>query len=194
MSREGSGGDKQIERASFAIAARTNGAPWLICRKWRAAWPLSAIVPIACRSTGKGDAKYQAFNHTCEACPAKPKCCPRADCPKITREEHENASDVARTIRKTAQYKVSSLPPPKTIGNWPRSFLRRSKREEPEKKVAQTLFRELRSAHATLCFFNRIASFETFAAICGKVRYGTLSNFGSVFDLKVTVVRRATLA
>ncbi len=58
--------------------------------------------------TGKGVAKYQALKHTCQACPSKPKCCPNADCRKITREEHENARDVARAIRKTDQYKVSA--------------------------------------------------------------------------------------
>lgn len=57
--------------------------------------------------TGKGVAKYQALKHTCQACPSKPKCCPKADCRKITREEHEDARDVARAIRKTKQYKVS---------------------------------------------------------------------------------------
>ena len=58
--------------------------------------------------TGKGVAKYQALKHTCLACPSKPKCCPRADARRITREEHEDARDVARAIRKTRQYKVSS--------------------------------------------------------------------------------------
>lgn len=58
--------------------------------------------------TGKGVAKYQALKHTCQACPSKPKCCPKADARKITREEHEDARDVARAIRKTRQYKVSS--------------------------------------------------------------------------------------
>ncbi|MEL6954991.1 MAG: IS1182 family transposase [Pseudomonadota bacterium] len=58
--------------------------------------------------TGKGVAKYQALKHTCQACPSKMKCCPKADARKITREEHEDARDVARAIRKTKQYKVSS--------------------------------------------------------------------------------------
>lgn len=60
------------------------------------------------RPTGKGVAKYQALKHTCQACPSKAKCCPNADARKITREEHEDARDVARTIRKTTQYKVSA--------------------------------------------------------------------------------------
>ena len=58
--------------------------------------------------TGKGVAKYQALKHTCQACPSKMKCCPNADARKITREEHEDARDAARAIRKTKQYKVSS--------------------------------------------------------------------------------------
>jgi len=41
--------------------------------------------------TGKGVAKYQALKHTCQACPSKMKCCPKADARKITREEHEDA-------------------------------------------------------------------------------------------------------
>ena len=58
--------------------------------------------------TGKGVAKYQALKHTCQPCPSKMKCCPNADARKITREEHEDARDVARAIRKTRQYKISS--------------------------------------------------------------------------------------
>lgn len=58
--------------------------------------------------TGKGVAKYQALKHTCQACPSKPKCCPNADARKITREEHEDARDIARAIRTTEQYAVSS--------------------------------------------------------------------------------------
>jgi len=30
--------------------------------------------------TGKGVAKYQALKHTCQACPSKLKCCPKAAC------------------------------------------------------------------------------------------------------------------
>ena len=40
--------------------------------------------------------------------PVKEQLLPEGDARKITREEHEDARDVARTIRKTAQYKVSS--------------------------------------------------------------------------------------
>ena len=58
--------------------------------------------------TGKGVARYRALKETCQVCPSKSKCCPKADARKITREEHEDARDVARAIRKTPQYKVSS--------------------------------------------------------------------------------------
>jgi hypothetical protein len=57
--------------------------------------------------TGKGVAKYQALKHTCQACPSKAKCCPNADARKITREEHEDARQVARDIAKTKQYVIS---------------------------------------------------------------------------------------
>ena len=59
------------------------------------------------KPTGKGVAKYQALKHTFQACPSKMKCCPKADARKITREEHENARQVARDIAKTKQYVVS---------------------------------------------------------------------------------------
>jgi len=58
--------------------------------------------------SGKGVAKYQALKHTCQACLSKPNCCPNADARKITREEHEDARDIARAIAKTHQYKVSA--------------------------------------------------------------------------------------
>jgi len=57
--------------------------------------------------TGKGVAKYQALKQTCQACPSKMKCCPNADTRKITREEHEDARQVARDIAKTKQYVIS---------------------------------------------------------------------------------------
>lgn len=44
------------------------------------------------RPTGTGVAKYQALKLTCQACPSKPKCCPKADARKITCEEHEDAA------------------------------------------------------------------------------------------------------
>jgi transposase len=57
--------------------------------------------------SGKGVAKYQALKHTCQACPSKMKCCPKAYARKITREEHEDARQVARDISKTKQYAIS---------------------------------------------------------------------------------------
>ena len=57
--------------------------------------------------TGKGVSKYQALKLTCQACPLKPKCCPNADVRKITREEHEDARQVARDIAKTRHYVIS---------------------------------------------------------------------------------------
>ena len=57
--------------------------------------------------TGKGVAKYQALKLTCQACPSKQKCCPNADARKITREEREDARQMARDIAKTRQYGIS---------------------------------------------------------------------------------------
>jgi hypothetical protein len=59
------------------------------------------------KPTGKGVAKYQALKHTCQACPSKMRCCPKPDARKITREEHEDARQVARDIAKTKQYAIS---------------------------------------------------------------------------------------
>ena len=56
---------------------------------------------------GKGVAKYRALKLTCQVCPSKAKCCPNADFRSITREEHEDARQVARDISKTKQYAVS---------------------------------------------------------------------------------------
>ena len=57
--------------------------------------------------TGKGTARYRALKEVCQACPSKQTCCPNADARKITREEHEDARQVARDIAKTEQYAVS---------------------------------------------------------------------------------------
>ena len=57
--------------------------------------------------TGKGTARYQALKEVCQACPSKAKCCPNADAGKITREEHEDARQVARDIAKTEHYVIS---------------------------------------------------------------------------------------
>ncbi len=57
--------------------------------------------------TGKGAAKYRALKLTCQVCPSKSKCCPNADARAITREEHEDARDVARALAKTRQYEIA---------------------------------------------------------------------------------------
>ncbi|MCW2305523.1 hypothetical protein M2324_003949 [Rhodovulum sulfidophilum] len=57
--------------------------------------------------TGKGTARYRALKEVCQACPSKAMCCPNADARKITREEHEDARQVAREIAKTEQYVIS---------------------------------------------------------------------------------------
>jgi transposase len=57
--------------------------------------------------TGKGVAKYRALKLTCQACPSKPRCCPNMEFRSITREEHEDARQVARDIARTEQYAVS---------------------------------------------------------------------------------------
>lgn len=54
-----------------------------------------------------GRRKYRALKSDCDACPSKHLCCPRADARYVTREEHEDARDVARTNRETKAYKVS---------------------------------------------------------------------------------------
>jgi transposase len=54
-----------------------------------------------------GRRKYRALKSDCDACPSKQLCCPKADARYVTREEHEDARDVARTCRTTKAYKVS---------------------------------------------------------------------------------------
>ncbi len=57
--------------------------------------------------TGKGVAKYRGLKNTCQTCPSKQRCCPNMDFRSITREEHEDARQVARDIAKTRQYDIS---------------------------------------------------------------------------------------
>ncbi|SHK14049.1 hypothetical protein SAMN05444000_12011 [Shimia gijangensis] len=52
--------------------------------------------------TGKGTARCCALKDVCQACPSKRKCCPNADAHKITREEREDARQVARDLVKTS--------------------------------------------------------------------------------------------
>jgi hypothetical protein len=58
--------------------------------------------------TSEGRARYRALKLTCQACPSKAKCCPNADARTITREEHEDARQIARDIAATEQYAVST--------------------------------------------------------------------------------------
>lgn len=51
---------------------------------------------------GKGVGKYQALRQICQVCLSKMKCCPKADARKITREEHQDARQVACDIHAPA--------------------------------------------------------------------------------------------
>lgn len=57
--------------------------------------------------TGKGTARYRALKELCQVCPCKQKCCPNADARKITREEHEDARQVARDLAKTEECQIA---------------------------------------------------------------------------------------
>ena len=57
--------------------------------------------------TSEGTARYRAIKEVCQISPSKAKCCPNADARKITREETEDAGQVARDIAKTKQYAIS---------------------------------------------------------------------------------------
>ncbi|MGB3315298.1 MAG: IS1182 family transposase [Albidovulum sp.] len=54
-----------------------------------------------------GRRKYRALKSDCDACPSKHLCCPKVDARSVTREEHEDAREVARACRTTKAYKVS---------------------------------------------------------------------------------------
>ncbi|WP_338551221.1 IS1182 family transposase [Roseovarius phycicola] len=55
----------------------------------------------------RGTRKYRALKSDCQSCPSKEKCCPNAACRSVSREEHEDARDFARSSRKSKAYKVS---------------------------------------------------------------------------------------
>lgn len=55
----------------------------------------------------EGRKKYRALKATCQVCPSKEICCPKADARYVTREPHEEAREFARACRKTKAYKVS---------------------------------------------------------------------------------------
>ena len=79
-----------------------------ICPEGEPSNSSAATIPIrTVAHLGKGSPSIKALKHTCQACPSKMKCCPKADARKITREEHEDARQVARDIAKTKQYAIS---------------------------------------------------------------------------------------
>ena len=57
--------------------------------------------------TGKGTARYRALKEVCQVCPSKQKCCPNAEARKITREEREDARQVARDLANTEEYQIA---------------------------------------------------------------------------------------
>ena len=60
--------------------------------------------------TGKGTARYRALKEVCPACPSKAMCCPNAAARQISREEHEDARQVAREIDQTRQSYIPMTP------------------------------------------------------------------------------------
>ncbi|MGX0974797.1 hypothetical protein ACSSVY_000493 [Roseovarius sp. MBR-51] len=54
-----------------------------------------------------GRKRCRALNATCQACPSKEVCCPKAEARYVNRETHEEAREFARECRKTKAYKVS---------------------------------------------------------------------------------------
>lgn len=58
------------------------------------------------KNTG-GRKKYRALKATCQICPSREICCPKAEARYVTREPHEEAREFARECRKTKAYKVS---------------------------------------------------------------------------------------
>ena len=47
------------------------------------------------------------MKEVCQVCPSKQKCCPNAEARKITREEHEDARQVARDLANTEEYQIA---------------------------------------------------------------------------------------
>ena len=48
-----------------------------------------------------------ALKRDCDACPLKPRCCPKTPSRKVTRDVHEDARDVARVLAKTEAFERS---------------------------------------------------------------------------------------
>jgi hypothetical protein len=57
------------------------------------------------KSTGR--TKYRGLKLVCQACPSKANFCPNTDFRTLTREEHQDARQIARDIAKTKQHEVS---------------------------------------------------------------------------------------
>ena len=51
--------------------------------------------------------RYFALKRDCDACPLKPRCCPKTPSRKVTRDVHEEARDVARALAKTEAFEQS---------------------------------------------------------------------------------------
>jgi transposase len=51
--------------------------------------------------------RYFALKRDCDACPLKPRCCPKTPSRKVTRDVHEPARDVARALSKTKAFEQS---------------------------------------------------------------------------------------
>jgi transposase len=51
--------------------------------------------------------RYIAIKRDCDACPLKPRCCPKTPSRKVTRDVHEDARDVARALSKTEAFEQS---------------------------------------------------------------------------------------
>jgi transposase len=51
---------------------------------------------------------YRASKHDCQACPLKPRCCPKAPQRKVPRDINEAARDVARALAATPEFAQSS--------------------------------------------------------------------------------------
>ena len=51
--------------------------------------------------------RYFALKRDCDACPLKPRCCPKTPSRKVTRDVHEDARDVARALAKTEAFEQS---------------------------------------------------------------------------------------
>jgi transposase len=51
--------------------------------------------------------RYFALKRDCQACPLKPRCCPKTPSRKVPRDVHEDARDVARTLAGTDAFEQS---------------------------------------------------------------------------------------